>query len=403
MECVETDKYAGDICVAVELELASLGCTQDLISAAEKHFAGTTCPPSHLPSSYCTGKLPILSAWRWLVRIPAKEALLNARCSPHSPDTSEPEGPMDLAYRCVLPSPLGYAIHKIDIPPEGEPTIEDDATLLDMHRLSKEAEDRLALWRAQRLAIMVVTALALGLRRLRAEVRRRVDAWKILAASAASAPQTPLFLPTPPVPQSQLEDHQTPRRRCSFHPAFREWATSSGVSFIRTLRWSIPPLDTVIERTRTTARCATHASAAKITEALINLGVPFATAYGPSWGPGFPEWNAARQLFHVPCNCEFPDEHPVTSVFARCRHCHGYSIHCEAPAQAPCKACGRSSDTVCAACHNGFHNMAQCGLRSGVNKEYFPAPTELFPVCPDCLWQWAQFLSTSPTQTSPLH
>ena len=120
-------------------------------------------------------------------------------------------------------------------------------------------------------------------------------------------------------------------------------------------------------------------------------------------GPGFPEWNAARQLFHVPCNCEFPDEHPVTSVFARCRHCHGYSIRCEAPAQAPCKACGRSSDTVCAACHNGFHNMAQCGLRSGVNKEYFLESTELFPVCPDCLWQWAQFLNTSATQTSPLH
>ena len=182
---------------------------------------------------------------------------------------------MDLAYRCVLPSPLGYAIHKIDIPPEGEPTIEDDATLLDMHRLSKEAEDRLALWRAQRPAIMAVTALALGLRRLRAEVRR----------------------------QSQLEDHQTPRRRCPFHPAFREWATSFGVSFIRTLRWAIPSLDIAIERTRTTARCATHASAAKITEALINLGAPFATAYGPSWGPGFPEWNVARQLFHVTCNC----------------------------------------------------------------------------------------------------
>ena len=39
--------------------------------------------------------------------------------SRHSPDTSDPEGPMDLAYRCVLPSPSRYAIHKVDIPPEG--------------------------------------------------------------------------------------------------------------------------------------------------------------------------------------------------------------------------------------------------------------------------------------------
>ena len=153
-----------------------------MIDAAEKHFAGATCPPLHLPSSYCTAKWLILSAWRWLVRIPAKEAVLNALRSPDSPDTSDLEGPMDLAYRCVLLSPLGYAIHKADIPLEGEPTIEDVATLLDIHRLSQEAEDRIALWLAQRRAIMVVTPFALRLRRLRAEVRRRVGAWKILAA-----------------------------------------------------------------------------------------------------------------------------------------------------------------------------------------------------------------------------
>ena len=58
---------------------------------------------------------------------------------------------------------------------------------------------------------------------------------------------------------------------------------------------------------------------------------------------------------------------------------------------------------MCAACHNGFHNMAQCGLRSGVNNEYFHESSDLFPVCPDCLWQLAEFFSTSPTQTPPLH
>ena len=95
---------------------------------------------------------------------------------------------MDLAYRCVLPSPIGYAIHKMEVPRVSEPTVEDVATLVDVRRLSMEDEDRVTMLQKQRPVIMVVTALALGLRRLREEVRRRVDAWKILASSSVSSP-----------------------------------------------------------------------------------------------------------------------------------------------------------------------------------------------------------------------
>ena len=142
---------------------------------------------------------------------------------------------MDLAYRCVLPSPIGYAIHKIEVHRVSEPTIEDVATLLDAPRMAKEAEARIALWRKQRPAVMVVTALALGLRRLRAEVRRRVDAWKISAASAASAPQAIHLPSTGPDAQPLREKSPTPCRRNSFFSAFATWATSTGASFIRTL------------------------------------------------------------------------------------------------------------------------------------------------------------------------
>ena len=121
------------------------------------------------------------------MRIPAREAALCVVPSP-DPDASELEIAMDLAYRCVLPSPIGYAIHKMEVPRVSEPTIEDVATLVDVRRLSMEDEDRITMWQKQRPVIMVVTARALGLRRLRAEVRRRVDAWKILASSVASAP-----------------------------------------------------------------------------------------------------------------------------------------------------------------------------------------------------------------------
>ena len=119
--------------------LSSLGCTQVLIDAAKTHFHGAIIPPSYLPSDQCASRWPILSAWHWLVRIPAKEAVLNALPVSDS-DTSEPESPMDLAYRCVLLSPIGYAIHKIEVPRVSEPTIEDVATILDALRMAKEAE-----------------------------------------------------------------------------------------------------------------------------------------------------------------------------------------------------------------------------------------------------------------------
>ena len=93
----------------------------------------------------------------------------------------------------------------------------------------------------------------------------------------------------------------------------------------------------------------------------------------------------------------------MTSGFSRCHKCHGYSIHGEIPSHALCKACRRYSDTVCAACLNGFHSMTQCGLGTGVNKEYFPESSELFPVCPDCMWEWVQFFSMNPNKTFAVH
>ena len=116
MQCPETETYAEDICDAAEFELQNLGCTQLLVDAANKHFAGVVCPRQHHPSSHCAARWPILAAWRWLVRIPAKEAVFNALLTSDTADTSDVASPMDLAYRCVMPSPLRYAIQKVARP-----------------------------------------------------------------------------------------------------------------------------------------------------------------------------------------------------------------------------------------------------------------------------------------------
>ena len=252
MQCSETEKYAEDICDAAELELESLDCTQFPVDAANKHFAGVASPLHFLPNSHCNARWHILSARRWLVRIPAKEIVLNALRSPESSDTSDVEGTMDLVYRCVMPAPLGNAIHKVDCPPRAEETsTEDVGTILDINLAAKEAEHRSALWRSQKPTIAVITALALGLRRLRAEVRRRVDAWKIMAASAASmSPTTDVFPVTQSPSQPHRDDPHTPCRRSSFHTAFNRWAKSTGAAFIRSLRWVIPSVESAIERTR---------------------------------------------------------------------------------------------------------------------------------------------------------
>ena len=112
----------------------------------------------------------------------------------------------------------------MEIPPVCEPVIEEVATLLDARCIANEVEGTAALWRFQRPAMTVVTTLALGLRKLRAEVRRRVEAWKTLAGSAApllhssQSPSTDLVALSPP------EDHLSPRRRCSFNVSFADCA-----------------------------------------------------------------------------------------------------------------------------------------------------------------------------------
>ena len=349
MECPETAPYAAEICDAVENELESLGCTQDLIDAAKMHFVSTNSTPPDPPSELSMLKWPILSAWHWLVRILAKEVAINAAISSGA-SMSVLEGPFDLAYRCVLPAPLGYAIHKVEAPPVPEPVVEDVATLLDASLVTKESEDTTALWKSQRPAIVVVTTLALGLRKLRAEVRRRVDAWKTLAGSSApiihgsQSPSSDFFSPL------QSDDRLSTRRRCFFSASFANWAASSGATFMSALRGAIPPRDSAITRIRAAVPFARTVSSAKIEEVLVGLGVPFPTAFGYSWGACYPDWKIARKLFHVPCQCDSPIA-PSSNMLSRCSRCHGYSLHGDIPSNATCKACGRSSDSVCAACH----------------------------------------------------
>ena len=146
MDCQETNDYAEDVCDAVDRDLSRRQCTQTLIESANTFVARLSPPSSHEPSERCGAKLTILSAWRWLVRIPAKEIAFS---SPPGLGVPEVETVMDLASRCVLPSPISYAIHNMEVPLVSDPTVEDVAILFDLKCLCKEDEDRVAMWQKQ--------------------------------------------------------------------------------------------------------------------------------------------------------------------------------------------------------------------------------------------------------------
>ena len=143
----------------------------------------------------------ILKAWRWLVRDTDSENIFDSTFATDRKKASALEGPADLAYRGVMPAALGRAIQNVDIEKEDkDPDLEWFATIYDPAQTTQDADRRSTLWRLQQPAIMVFTTLVLGLRWLRAELRRRVKAWKAVATASYHVPSPPINpTATPPI------------------------------------------------------------------------------------------------------------------------------------------------------------------------------------------------------------
>ena len=82
--------------------------------------------------------------------------------------------------------------------------------------------------------ITIVITLALGLRKIRAELRRRVNAWKELIIFADYAVPETIEEQLVQSDESEQEEVATPKRnRKSFHNRFRQWANAHGAETIR--------------------------------------------------------------------------------------------------------------------------------------------------------------------------
>ena len=111
MECLETVTYTDEICDSVEAILSNFGPSSDLIDAATQYYDKLSSPFFFDPPASSIMRWPILSAWRWIVRNPAREDVL--RTAPDGQPDPIQESAFDLAYRAVIPAALGYAIHKV--------------------------------------------------------------------------------------------------------------------------------------------------------------------------------------------------------------------------------------------------------------------------------------------------
>ena len=193
----------------------------------------------------------------------------------------------------------------------------------------------------------------------------------------------------------------SPSRRSSFQLSFSQWFNSDGSHYIRTLRWAVPTVETAISRMRSATTFASRTFQARITVALTAVGVPFNLPDGPSWGPGYTDWDVAVRLFNTPCECDAPHTYGSPGILMRCLRCYGYVLSGILPTSARCTLCRRPSYSVCAVCLQGFHVSSKCGLGTGANMVYRRQNSDDWPVCPDCMWSWVTSLNMRASELPP--
>ena len=212
--------------------------------------------------------------------------------------------------------------------------------------------------------------------------------------ASTSDPNEPLgSQPTISQPSHTTNRALSPPRRSSFQSSFLQWFNAGGSHYIRSLRWAVPTVETAASRMRSATNFSARASQAKIAGALTPVGVPFNSPDGPSWGPGYTEWDVAIRLFNTPCECGIPHTPRSPGIFKRCVRCYGYSLTGILPKSACCTLCREPSSLVCVVCLQGFHVNSKCGLGTGANMVYCRQDLDGCHACPDCMWSWVNSLN----------
>ena len=266
----------------VEAEIAHGGRTEHIRAAGAEWLGSDTMaddPREPLEGSVAQ-RWPSLSAWRWLVSSPAREARLCSELD-SSALASAREGLADLAYRGVLPRELGLALDGAGAGCSADTDSEHEEFATSQDQAALEAE---SLARARRRlrhkhSILVTTALLLGLRKLRAIYAQRRLAWEELHLLARGPPPGGVCNPS----LSRPQDVQWEER-------LLQWATSQrGAGLVQLLRWQLLPFQAALERIRGSFGNLPRSGEARLHAALASIGVPTRRGDIASWGSGLPQ------------------------------------------------------------------------------------------------------------------
>ncbi|CAE7204856.1 unnamed protein product [Symbiodinium sp. CCMP2592] len=199
------------------------------------------------PSAQDAREWPVLASWRWLVTLPGREALLSQDVGGHSATAVAHERGWDMGHRAILPSVLGRTLCRLPPPrTEREPPedLEEYAVWRHTEQTTREAEQLQHRHARIRPAVECVSLLLLGLRRIRVEYARRINAWKQMQLIMEQA-RIPDVAPLGQVPAAG--DDRPPS-------VLDAWfATPRGLTTARELRWlesnSPPPAHSVLALT----------------------------------------------------------------------------------------------------------------------------------------------------------
>lgn len=262
--------------------------------------------------------------------MPEREAVYGADVGHHSAEGVRQEGAADLAYRGVMPRALGDAlsdesagtttvapgsVESVEYEPEED---EAYATRREVDDALQEAFRRAGALRRHRAAIRITTLLILGLRRIRAEYSRRIEAWKTmweLSIDSANrrAGQQGLEGPALCIAPGEVGPEIVSARahaaaRCQeLRRCIAAWAASaSGTRQIRLLRWALPNHAGVVAVVRASTWPYQRAGPVQIRSACEELGIPVRDGEIVSWGQHWPSWDGARARLLRPFSCTNP-------------------------------------------------------------------------------------------------
>ena len=405
MGCSNMVAVQAEVKTIVEQELSRWGA-QQLIYGGGAWVSEQISRGSRIvaPTSAQQQEWPILSSWGWLISTPNHEQWLCPDIQHSAPGIAR-ETAADLAYRGVMPAALGRLLVDLGTDSPASNVVQEAAlgeerqgTMLDQRTVAAESLRRQKTMAVVQAPTSVITALLLGIRKLRYVYAERINAWKQLRA--CSTPQAGSSNDAIATQTEQVTGGPHRITSNTWQHRLSVWTSSAaGQNIARQLRWQLLRPDALVARISQHVRCE-RVNRSTLLSHLGRIGVPHLSATGPTWGSNMALWQSVNAALGRRCMC------PRVAINSwLCLLCNGVSTPLSDRASAQnvgiCQWCQQPAQSRCVLCKRGIHYTGECPrwLR-GAHAAYRPDPLSTGPSCPDCRWHVCHTLSDSPRRTT---